>query len=159
MAVERILGEETGISAKKLHTGRSRNDQVATDFRMFVKNSLKRTQKIVAEFLQAVFFRAENDKNIIMAGYTHYQQAQPVSMAHYWLSLFFLMKREYEKIENTIKNCDVMPLGSGAIAGCGFSIDRQNYPTRWVFLRRRIIPSTVSQAAISYSILCTIWRE
>jgi len=125
MAVERILGEEIGISAKKLHTGRSRNDQVATDFRLFVKNSLKKTQKIVAEFLQSVFFRAESDKNIIMAGYTHYQQAQPVSMAHYWLSLFFLMKREYEKIENTIKNCDIMPLGSGAIAGCGFSIDRQ----------------------------------
>ncbi|MDR0303924.1 MAG: argininosuccinate lyase [Chitinispirillales bacterium] len=125
MAVERILGEEIGTLAKKLHTGRSRNDQVATDFRLFVKNSLKKTQKIIVKFLQAVFYRAETDKNIIMAGYTHYQQAQPVSMAHYWLSLFFLIKREYEKIGNTIKNIDVMPLGSGAIAGCGFEIDRQ----------------------------------
>jgi len=127
MAIERLLGEELDedrILAKKLHTGRSRNDQVSTDFRFFVKIKIKDVLKYLTYFMSAVLSRAEKDKNIIIAGYTHYQQAQPISMAHYWLSLFFLMEREYKKLENTIENTNVMPLGSGAIAGCGFPIDR-----------------------------------
>jgi argininosuccinate lyase len=125
MAVERLLGAEIGDLARKLHSGRSRNDQVATDFRMFVKNKAEAILFFLTKFMEAIFARCKKDADIIIAGYTHYQQAQPILLAHYWLSLFFLMKREYEKLQNTIKICDIMPLGSGAIAGCGFAIDRQ----------------------------------
>ncbi|MCL1946123.1 MAG: argininosuccinate lyase [Chitinivibrionia bacterium] len=124
MAVERLLGVEIGDLAKKLHTGRSRNDQVATDFRLFAKNKRALLLKDLRKFLESVYNRALKDKNVIIAGYTHYQQAQPILLSHYWLSLFFLMKREYEKLENIDKISDVSPLGSGAIAGCGFAIDR-----------------------------------
>lgn len=124
MAVERLLGDEIGGLAKKLHTGRSRNDQVATDFRFFVKNNLELTKNVLLNFMKSILKRATDDQDIIIAGYTHYQQAQPISMAHYWLSLFFLMERELIKINNTIESTDFSPLGSGAIAGCGFPIDR-----------------------------------
>jgi argininosuccinate lyase len=125
MAVERLLGLEIGDTAKKLHTGRSRNDQVATDFRLFVKNRNASILNDLRAFMQSVYNRAVKDRETIIAGYTHYQQAQPVLLAHYWLSLFFIMEREYKKLQNTIANADISPLGSGAIAGCGFAIDRE----------------------------------
>ena len=124
MAVERLLGEEIGDLAKKLHTGRSRNDQVATDFRLFVKKHCYALLEDLRAFMKSVFMRAVADKNIIIAGYTHYQQAQPVLLSHYWLSLFFVLEREFKKLEYAVFSADILPLGSGAIAGCGFSIDR-----------------------------------
>lgn len=125
MAVERLLGEEVGEVAAKLHTGRSRNDQVATDFRLFVKNRLTEVAATIGELQKALLFRAEEDKEVIIPGYTHYQQAQPVSLAHYWLSFFFLLDRDRVRVENSIAGADRMPLGSGAIAGSGFAVDRQ----------------------------------
>ncbi len=124
MAVERLLGEEIGETAAKLHTGRSRNDQVATDFRLFVKNRLTEVEKLLLELQKALLFRAEEDKEVIIPGYTHYQQAQPVSLAHYWLSFFFLLERDRQRVLNSINGTDIMPLGSGAIAGSGFPVDR-----------------------------------
>ena len=124
MAVERLLGDEIGDLAKKLHAGRSRNDQVAADFRMFTKNRCALLLKDLNTFMWAVYNRSLKDRTVIIAGYTHYQQAQPILLSHYWLSLFFIMKREYEKLENTCASADLSPLGSGAMAGCGFAIDR-----------------------------------
>ncbi len=125
MAVERLLGLEIGDAAAKLHTGRSRNDQVATDFHLFVKNRLGEAAASLRELQKALLFRAETDRDIIVPGYTHYQQAQPVSLAHYWLSFFYLLERDYARITNAAKNADIMPLGSGAIAGSGFAVDRE----------------------------------
>ena len=124
MAVERLLGEEIGDTAKKIHTGRSRNDQVATDFRLYTKNRLTEIKEVLKNLQRAIFFRAQTDIDIIIPGYTHYQQAQPVSMAHYWLSFFFLLEREQDRLTKAIDGADLMPLGSGAIAGSGFAMDR-----------------------------------
>jgi len=125
MAVERLLGVEIGETAGKLHTGRSRNDQVATDFHLFVKNRLAEVAHSVKNLQSALLFRAETDQDVIIPGYTHYQQAQPVSLAHYWLSFFFLLERDLKRITNAAENADIMPLGSGAIAGSGFMVDRE----------------------------------
>lgn len=141
MAVERLLGEEAGDVADKLHTGRSRNDQVATDFRLFVKNRLSDVSSSILELQKALLFRAEEDKDIIIPGYTHYQQAQPLSLAHYWLSFFFLLDRDRVRVNNSISGADKMPLGSGAIAGSGFAVDRD-------FLADELGFSTISDNSI-----------
>ncbi len=125
MAVERLLGVEAGDVAAKLHTGRSRNDQVATDFHLYVKNRLAEVAEGIRELQRALLFRAETDVDVIVPGYTHYQQAQPVSLGHYWLSFLFLLERDLKRVENAAVNADIMPLGSGAIAGSGFAVDRE----------------------------------
>jgi argininosuccinate lyase len=124
MAVERILTEDVGDVARKLHTGRSRNDQVATAFRLYAKNCLARTDAGIKHLQKVLLDRALKDRDIIIPGYTHYQQAQPISLAHYWLSFLFLLQRDRERIENARRCADVLPLGSGAIAGSGFPVDR-----------------------------------
>ncbi|MGM0443244.1 MAG: argininosuccinate lyase [Fibrobacterota bacterium] len=124
MAVERVLTEQIGAAASKLHTGRSRNDQVATDFRLYVKNRLTETGAALRAVQAELLERARSDQHVIIPGYTHYQQAQPVSLAHYWLSFFFLLERDRVRIENARRGADMLPLGSGAIAGSGFPVDR-----------------------------------
>ncbi|MBN1757340.1 MAG: argininosuccinate lyase, partial [Chitinispirillaceae bacterium] len=124
MAVERLLVEKVGEIGQRLHTGRSRNDQVTTDFKLYVKKMMNGLQKEIAALQQVLFDRAEQDSGIIMPGYTHLQQAQPVLMAHYWLSLFFLLEREKSRFSHAAATADGMPLGSGAIAGSGFAVDR-----------------------------------
>jgi argininosuccinate lyase len=124
MAVERLLTEKTGDAGAKLHTGRSRNDQVVTDFRLYVIRNLKEILPEIRAFQQILLTRAKKESGVIMPGYTHLQQAQPVSMAHYWLSMFFALEREKKRIANAISATDTMPLGSGALAGSGFKVDR-----------------------------------
>lgn len=124
MAVERILVERIGDAGARLHTGRSRNDQVATDCRLYTKNVLKKTIEFLIELQHAVIYRAEHDNQIIMPGFTHYQQAQPVLMSHYWMSFFFILEREKTRLTNAVNTADIMPLGSGAMAGSGFNVDR-----------------------------------
>lgn len=125
MAVERILVERIGDTGARLHTGRSRNDQVATDTRLFTKNALKRILECLIELQRAVDIRAKQDLDIIMPGYTHLQQAQPVVMSHYWLSFFFILEREKSRLRHAITTADMMPLGAGAMAGSGFNVDRK----------------------------------
>ncbi|MBN1604063.1 MAG: argininosuccinate lyase [Chitinispirillaceae bacterium] len=124
MAVERLLVERVGDAAARLHTGRSRNDQVATDTRMYVKKKLIALQSLVEELQRACVIRAQSDIEIIIPGYTHLQQAQPILLAHYWMSFFFALQREKSRIEHAIEITDIMPLGSGAMAGSGFNLDR-----------------------------------
>ena len=124
MAVERLLTEKIGDTGKKIHTGRSRNDQVATDFRLFVMNRLKNILSLIKNLQSSILFRATEGEDIIIPSFTHLQQAQPVSLAHYWLSFFYILEREKKRFENAIDTADYMPLGSGAVAGCGFKIDR-----------------------------------
>jgi argininosuccinate lyase len=125
MAVERLLVEKIGEPGMKLHTGRSRNDQVVTDVRMYVKKQYEALCRELVALQKALLDRSEGDLSIIMPGYTHLQQAQPVLISHYWCSLFFALEREKTRCDNASSLADCMPLGSGAIAGSGFAVDRR----------------------------------
>jgi argininosuccinate lyase len=126
MAVERVLTERIGAAGAKLHTGRSRNDQVVTDVRLYVKKALSRVLDGVVGLQHSLIRRAEvDDRAIIMPGYTHLQQAQPVLLAHYWLSFFFALEREKDRLRHAIESADSMPLGAGALAGSGVAVDRK----------------------------------
>ena len=124
MAVERLLSERIGEAGARLHSGRSRNDQVATDFRLHVLNRMRAVAGFIEGLQGALLARAEADRAIIIPGFTHLQQAQPLSLAHYWLSFFWLLEREKTRALNAAAGADRMPLGSGAIAGAGFPVDR-----------------------------------
>ncbi|NLE02037.1 MAG: argininosuccinate lyase [Fibrobacter sp.] len=124
MAVERILIERIGDTGARLHTGRSRNDQVATDCRLYVKRNLSDIYKCITELQKAIITRAETDFGIILPGYTHLQQAQPILLSHYWMSAFYLLEREKSRLNHAVKTADMMPLGAGAMAGSGFEVNR-----------------------------------
>ena len=124
MAVERLLTERIGAAGAKLHTGRSRNDQVVTDVRLFVKKALAAVSDKLALLQEALVQRAKTDLNIVFPAYTHLQQAQPILLAHYWLSFFFVLEREQSRIAHALSTSDVCPLGAGAVAGSGFNVDR-----------------------------------
>jgi len=138
MAVERLLTERVGEAGARIHTGRSRNDQVVTDFRLYAKKALARVTDRVTALQTALVTRAERDASVIVPGYTHMQQAQPVLLAHYWLSLFWALEREKSRLAHAIETADVMPLGSGALAGAGFAVDRE-------FLARELGFSRISE--------------
>jgi argininosuccinate lyase len=124
MAVERLLTSRIGDAGAKLHTGRSRNDQVATDVRLFVKKTLAETIESVRLLQKSLVTRAKQDIKVIVPAYTHLQQAQPVLLAHYWLSFFFALEREKSRLGHAIAMTDACPLGAGAVAGSGFNVDR-----------------------------------
>jgi argininosuccinate lyase len=124
MAVERLLTARTGGAGAKLHTGRSRNDQVATDVRLFVKKTLAGTIESIRQLQQVLLARAKKDLGTIVPAYTHLQQAQPILLAHYWLSFLFALEREKGRITHAITTADNCPLGAGAVAGSGFGVDR-----------------------------------
>ena len=124
MNIESLLTEKIGPVAGKLHTARSRNDQVATDFHLYVK---KRTTAVISELKKlqkALVEKAEANVETIMPGYTHMQHAQPISYAHYLLAYFEMFKRDVERFEFNQKHTDVSPLGSCALAGTTWPIDR-----------------------------------
>ncbi len=125
MAVERLLTYDLGGLGKKIHTGRSRNDQVALDTRLYMKKVCATTINTVADFMAAVLALAKKEKDTIMPAFTHLQAAQPVSMAHYFLSWFFMLERDCSRFCDCAKRMDIMPLASGALTGSGFAIDRE----------------------------------
>jgi argininosuccinate lyase len=125
MAIERRLIELIGPAGGKIHTGRSRNDQVVTDFRLYLKTEVILLIHGLQLLQQALLKRAEEHLDVILPGYTHLQQAQPVLLSHYWLSFFFALQRDVERIEDYYDRLDVLPLGSGAFAGSAFPIDRE----------------------------------
>jgi argininosuccinate lyase len=124
MNVESRLFEKIGDVAGKLHTARSRNDQVALDLRLFVKEAIGETISKLKHFQLALLDVAEANKSVIMPGYTHLQQAQPVLFAHHLLAYFEMLQRDVMRFQDCLKRTDVLPLGSGALAGVGYSIDR-----------------------------------
>ena len=125
MAVEARLFEIIGNVAGKLHTGRSRNDQIALDMRLFMKNRIQDTLKAIRELQAALVNQAEANTGTIMPGCTHLQHAQPVLFAHHMLAYYEMLERDYQRITGCFERTDFMPLGSGALAGTGFDIDRQ----------------------------------
>jgi argininosuccinate lyase len=124
-AVERRLGELCGAAAGKLHTGRSRNDQVATDLRLWLLDHLPLLDQALADFQAALVERAEVDFGILMPGYTHLQRAQPVLLSHWWLSYFWPIQRDRRRLRDLSRRTANLPLGSGALAGTPFPIDRE----------------------------------
>ena len=123
--VERLLFEEVGGVAGKLHTGRSRNDQVATDLRLWGRDASDQIEERLARLLSALHGFAASSVDLIMPGYTHLQQGQPVRAAHWALSHFWPLARDRGRIRGAKVASSVLPLGSGAIAGCPFPVDRE----------------------------------
>ena len=123
-AVERRLSELIGAAAGKLHTGRSRNDQVATDFRLWMLQAIPELQSAFLNLQSALFEQAELAGETIMPGYTHLQRAQPILLGHWWLSHYWALKRDVERLQDLTKRVSVLPLGSGALAGAPFALDR-----------------------------------
>ena len=140
-AVERRLGELVGPVAGKLHTGRSRNDQVATDTRLFVLDAIRNMHYAVRELQGALIEKAEEHLDVLMPGYTHMQRAQPVLFSHWLMSFFWMLQRDYERFGDAGKRVSVLPLGAGAIAGNAIGIDRE-------FLARELGFQTVSANSI-----------
>jgi argininosuccinate lyase len=124
-AVERRLGELVGPVAGKLHTGRSRNDQVATDLRLYLLNEMVTLRTRLLELQEAIVQRSESHLDVLVAGYTHLQQAQPVLFSHWLMSHFWKFQRDQERLADVTKRTSVLPLGAGALAGNPFGIDRQ----------------------------------
>lgn len=125
MNIEKILIERIGDIGKKLHTARSRNDQVALDIRMYLKEELKAVCRLLIGLQQVLLDKAKEHKEVILPGYTHMQKAQPVLFAHHLLAYFEMFQRDVERLRDTFKRVDYMPLGSGALAGTTFPIDRE----------------------------------
>jgi argininosuccinate lyase len=125
MAIERLLGEEVGAVAGKLHTGRSRNDQVATDIAMVVKAASHRAMRLCAAAMEGLLVLAEAHKDWPMPGYTHLQRAQPVYLGHHLLAYFWMLSRDARRFAFAAESAGVMPLGSGALAGVNWPIDRR----------------------------------
>ncbi len=141
MNIEARLIEKIGKVGGKLHTARSRNDQVALDLRLFAKEAISKTILKLREFQRALISLAETNKGVVMPGYTHLQPAQPVLLAHHLLAYFEMLQRDIGRFSDCLERTDVMPLGSGALAGVTYNIDRE-------FLARELGFSQISQNSI-----------
>ena len=140
-AVERRLTEIVGEVGGKLHTGRSRNDQVATDFRLWLMDACDQVTRMLTDLQQALVQSAEANLNLPMPGYTHLQHAQPVTWGHWVLSHFWPLVRDQERLAQVRQQTAVLPLGSGALAGTAFPVDRQA-------LARELGFTTISQNSL-----------
>src|SRR5512145_127560 len=125
MAIERRLTELIGPLGGKLHTGRSRNDQVALDVRLFLRQQLEEFAKRLRECQRVLVAKAKAHRTVAMPGYTHLQRAQPVLFAHHLLAYVDMLERDKGRIQDAQKRLNVMPLGSGALAGTNYPVDRQ----------------------------------
>ena len=123
-AVERRLTEIVGDVGKKLHTARSRNDQVGTDTRLYLRDQIDRIRTDLREFQSVLLHLAEQHIETLIPGYTHLQRAQPLSLAHHLLAYFQMAQRDWERLGDVRRRVNISPLGSGALAGTTFPIDR-----------------------------------
>lgn len=140
-AVERRLSELIGAVAGKLHTGRSRNDQVATDARLYTFDAIQHIVEAIRDVQRALIERAEEHIDVLMSGYTHMQRAQPILFAHWLMSFFWMLQRDVERLEDCTKRVLVLPLGAGALAGNAFGIDRE-------FLAHELKFSSISENSV-----------
>lgn len=123
--IEGRLIDAIGDLGRKLHTGRSRNDQVATAFRLWVRYEIDSLDNLLKGLQTALIAATERHREAILPGYTHLQRAQPVMWAHWCLAYFEMLRRDRERLVDARKRANILPLGSGALAGSGFPIDRQ----------------------------------
>lgn len=124
MNIETFLIQKIGEVGKKLHTARSRNDQVALDLRMYLRDEIKEIRLLLLKLEETLLKLASEHIETIMPGYTHLQKAQPVTLAHHFMAYFEMLRRDLERLDDCYKRTDYMPLGSGALAGTGFNLDR-----------------------------------
>ena len=125
MNIEKILTDRIGDAGKRLHTGRSRNDQVALDIRMYLMDETEELKEMLAHAMEVLVDLAKEHTETIMPGYTHLQKAQPITFAHHLMAYFEMFKRDYSRLEDCRKRTSVMPLGSGALAGTTYNLDRE----------------------------------
>ncbi len=126
MSVETALTQRIGDAGKRLHTARSRNDQVALDFRMYLKKEIALMTRGVLELMDALIKLAAANTGAIMPAYTHLQRAQPTTFAHYMCAYANMLRRDVTRLEDCLERMDEMPLGSGALTGTTYPIDRQS---------------------------------
>lgn len=125
MNIERALVDRIGDVGRKLHTGRSRNDQVSTDLRLWCRDEIDAVSSAITELQCAFVGRADRDAGVILPGYTHLQRAQPVLAAHYWLAYCEKLERDRERLADCRRRVNQLPLGTAALAGTTIPIDRQ----------------------------------
>ncbi len=125
MNIETILISRIGDVGKRLHTGRSRNDQVALDIRMYIKDEIAVLKQMLLHLEHTLIGLAQDNLDTIMPGYTHLQKAQPITLAHHTMAYFEMFKRDISRLEDCCKRTNVMPLGSGALAGTTYPLDRE----------------------------------
>ncbi len=125
MNIEKILTERIGDSGKRLHTARSRNDQVALDLRMYLKDEIDEMTAMLKNLAQTLILLAKNNLDTIMPGYTHLQKAQPVTAAHHFMAYVEMIKRDIGRLADCKKRMNILPLGSGALATSTYPIDRE----------------------------------
>ncbi|WP_397538750.1 argininosuccinate lyase [Rummeliibacillus pycnus] len=123
--LEKMLIDLVGPVGGKLHTGRSRNDQVATDMHLFLKKRVKEVVELIAKFQETIVDQAVANIDTLAPGYTHLQRAQPISFAHHLMTYFWMLERDKERFSESLKRIDISPLGAGALAGTTFPIDRE----------------------------------
>ena len=124
MNVEQLLTERIGNTGKRLHTGRSRNDQVALDMRLYVKKEIAEIIGLTLDFMKALCDKSKENLDAVMPGYTHLQRAQPTTFAHYMMAYANMLKRDVMRLDDCLERMDDMPLGSGALASTTYPIDR-----------------------------------
>jgi len=125
MNIEARLTERIGIAGKKLHTGRSRNDQVATDMRLYLRDEIDLIDEALLRLSRVIIDIAENEAESIMPGFTHLQVAQPITFGHHMMAWYEMLKRDRERLSDCRVRVNVMPLGSAALAGTSYPIDRE----------------------------------
>src|SRR5690606_13439986 len=123
--IERRLTDMVGDAGKRLHTGRSRNDQVATDVRLYLRAAIDHVQTLIKNLQRALLDLAEQHADTVMPGFTHLQVAQPVSFAHHLLAYVEMLSRDAQRFADCRKRVNRLPLGAAALAGTSFPIDRQ----------------------------------
>jgi len=122
--IEKMLTDEIGPVGGKLHTARSRNDQVATDMHLYLRKQVKEILDAIATLQDVLVRKAEEEIDTIIPGYTHLQRAQPISFGHHLMAYFWMLERDYERFKESLKRINISPLGAGALAGTTFPIDR-----------------------------------
>lgn len=125
MNIETFLTQKIGEVGKKLHTARSRNDQVALDIRLYLRDEVHEIRELLLNLEQVLLKLAGEHLETIMPGYTHLQKAQPVTLGHHLMAYFEMFRRDTERLDDCLKRLDYMPLGSGALAATGFNLDRE----------------------------------
>ena len=125
MNIEKALTDDIGEAGGRLHTARSRNDQVALDTHLYVRRQTEEVLKLILELQRTIIKIAEKHRSVIMPGYTHLQRAQPILLAHHLMAYFSMLQRDYSRFQGAYERADIMPLGAGALAGTTFPIDRQ----------------------------------
>ncbi|MDD8017905.1 MAG: argininosuccinate lyase [Bacteroidota bacterium] len=124
MAIEKRLIQKIGSVGGKLHTARSRNDQVALDERLYLRSAIKEIKKLITHFQRVTLYKAEKYFGVVVPGYTHLQRAQPIYLSHHLLAYVYMIDRDYERLNDCYKRVNKLPLGAAALAGTSFPIDR-----------------------------------